>query len=205
MTAAGLKMPPFKLVFSKPSITINNKEVCTTAYALEIKQQDHAAATKVLSKEPFGTLCILPGQVRRMNPSAYANGLKLQNQHIHKYTVPVTGITEAMMVHMKPHLRGIMGVHDVFPTQQTQASGRWNVIVDKALFSLTQNKIEKALPAITAKVATEAMPPAAFAAIPTIQTRTNKTPNMDTSYLQTSTQSFLLIKVASAALDIKRP
>ena len=72
-SSAGLKMPPFKLVFSNPSITINNKTVCTTAYALKIQRQDHAAATKVLSKEPFGTLCILPGQVRRMNPSAYTN------------------------------------------------------------------------------------------------------------------------------------
>ena len=106
---------------------------------------------------------------------------------------------------MKPHLQGITGVHDVFPTQQTQESGRWNVIVDKALFSLTQNKIEKALLAIMAKVATEAMSPAAFATISTIQNRTNKAPNIDTSYLQTSTQSFLSIKVDSEALDIKKP
>ena len=147
-------MPPNKLVFSKPSITTSNSEtVCTKAYALKIQKQDHATATEVLSKEPFGNLRILPGQVRHMNPRAYANGLKLQNQHIHdRYIVPVTGITEAMMLHMQPHLKDIKGVHDVFPTQQTQALGRWNVIVDKALFASTRHEIEKALLAITAKV-----------------------------------------------------
>lgn len=147
-------MPPFKLVFSKPSITTSNSEtVRTKAYALEIRKRDHATATEVLSKEPFGNLRILPGQVRHMNPRAYANGLKLQNQHIHdRYIVLVTGVTEAMMLHMQPHLKDIKGVHDVFPTQQTQALGRWNVIVDKALFASTRHEIEKALLAITAKV-----------------------------------------------------
>ena len=205
--SAGHLMPPFKLVFSTPTITTtNNRTVRTTAYALEIRNQDHAAATKVLSKEPFGNLRILPGQVRRVNPSAYANGLKLQNHHIQNdYIVPVTGITEAMMFHMKPHLQGIPGVRDVFPTRQTQTNGRWNVVVNKALFSSTRDKIEKALPAITAKVAADAMPPAEFAAIPTIPTKKNNAPSIDNLYIQTSAQSFLSINVGSEALDIKSP
>ena len=141
-----------------------------------------------------------------MNPRAYANGLKLQNQHIHdRYIVPVTGITEAMMLHMQPHLKDIKGVHDVFPTQQTQARGRWNVIVDKALFASTRHEIEKALLAITAKVSANVIPPAEFAAIPTIQARTSNAPTLDTSYLQTSARSFSSIEVDSRESDIKKP
>ena len=118
----GYKIPPFQLVFLNPSILTQNKEtVRTKAYSIEIKQQDKAAATKLFQNASLGTLHILPGQMRHAHPPAYKNGLKLQNHIIeNKYIVPVTGITKDMMFYMKPSLQEIKGVHDVFPTQNTQ-------------------------------------------------------------------------------------
>ena len=197
----GLEMPPFRLVFSTPSVITSNKEnVRTKAYSFEIRKRDQAEAFDVLSKEPLGTLRILPRQIKYTNPSAYTNGLKLQNHTIsNNYIIPVTGITREMMFYMRPYFTKIEGVQAVFPTQQTQAIGRWNVIVDKALFISTRAVIRQSLPTILSKVDTKAMPPAGtFSDLPTIPNMPGGTING--SFLTTSTQSFLTIDTASFAL-----
>ena len=107
-----------------------------------------------------------------------------------------------MMVYMRPYLREIKGVHEVFPTQQTSVSGRWNVIVDKALFQATRIAIQQSLPTLLTKVHAEAIPPAGtFADLPTIP-NLNKG-SIDNSFLTTSAQSFLSIDTTSFAPTTK--
>lgn len=194
------KMPPFRMVYSSPNITIDSTKIRSKAYAIEIQRSDAETAIPLLKKTFEGKNQLLLGKLRYTHPKAYANGVKLQNQHLESvYIIPLVSITPDMMYYLRERILEIDSIYDVIPTNRTASLGRFHVLVDRKHFNGIKATLADRMGSFLDDVPDDALPPeGTFYQDPgLLPSHTADSSSGDNSFLSISARSFASLDLNS--------
>jgi hypothetical protein len=118
------------MVYTSPcSNSLAGWEVRWKAYAVEFAQADTAVVLQALKDTFLGTRLFLMAKLRFTHPVAYANALKMQNQHpASVYVLPLLNFTKDSLFYIEDNIRGVDGVIDIVSTQNTDTTGCYNIV-----------------------------------------------------------------------------
>jgi hypothetical protein len=138
-----VKIPNFKMIFSSPSISLNQqRRISTKAYAVEVKQEDQTHMTQILKSLLWDTPIYVPYTMRYKFPEGYAKALQYQTHQItSNRTIVLQHISESAMYYINNHIKAIEGVKDMLPAKDVTISGRHNILVDKNKFQMIRSHL----------------------------------------------------------------
>jgi hypothetical protein len=138
-----IKMPPIRMVYTSPrSNSSAGPEVRSKAYAVEFARADTAVVLRALKDTFSGTRLFLMAKLRFTHPVAYANVLKMQNQHLASvYVLPLLNFTKDSLFYIEDNIRGVDGVIDIVSTRNTDTTGRYNILISKSSFKSAKAEI----------------------------------------------------------------
>jgi hypothetical protein len=86
---------------------------------------------KMLKQAPNKAHMYVKNELRKENPEAYANTIRIQNQYITKVkTIILVGTTRLRMSDLRPLLLGGQHIHYVAATTKLKTIGRWDILTD---------------------------------------------------------------------------
>jgi hypothetical protein len=195
----NFKVPPIRLVYTSPrSNSSGGNEVRSKAYAVEFARADAAVVLRALKDTFTGTRQFLMAKLRFTHPIAYANALKLQNQHLASvYVLPLLNLTDDAIWYIEGKIKAVEGVTDIVPTRNSDTTGRFNILIKKSSFKAAKVIISTAFEQWYQEVPADVRPPPdAFSGSPRIGTQGSD----DES---TGEQSFLSMSALSfASMDM---
>ena len=193
------KLPPIRLIYSSPrSSPSGGKEVRSKGYAVEFARADAAVVLRALKDTFAGTRLFLMAKLRYTHPIAYANALKLQNQHLAAvYVLPLLNVTEEALFYFEAQIKDVEGVTDIVPTRHSDTTGRFNILINKSHFKSAKAEIVQSFDHWYNEVPSSSRPhEEAFSGLPRIGTQ-----GADDE--STGEQSFLSLSAASfASMDM---
>ena len=184
----------FKLVAQRFKLKHNNTQCNTDAFGIQCMRIDAHAVDKQLRETYKDTNTYVKNKLRKENPRAYMNALRLQNKYMTKVkTVILVGITRAMMTELRPLLLAELNIDHVAGTKKLDSLGRWDILTEAQHRKTVIDTLEEKLPAWLVASATNEEKPPHFPE-PGIQTRTTnareESSQGDISYLSSSAGSY---------------
>ena len=142
------EVPRFTLVAQ--NITANkNNDLRNRARAYDIRcdYRDAPRLTKMLQSDTFTQDPVyMPYYMRKMNPTAFTNALRLQNEiHCNAYVIKATGISTATMDFLWQQIATEAGMMEIVPTVHHQQKGEWKILVHKDQFNQMHTKLNQLL------------------------------------------------------------
>ncbi|KAI2503137.1 hypothetical protein MHU86_11328 [Fragilaria crotonensis] len=143
------KVPRFELVFTTPSISINNQTVQTKAFAIETERSTSTELMKILKLAYKDTKAFVPFQMKQKNPEAYQR-IVLQNSKLMagNHIIVLNNIGPDVMYYLKDHILAIKGIKDVAPAPSYIKDGKYRVQVQKTEFQSARKTLMKELPSL---------------------------------------------------------
>ena len=141
------KIPPFRLVFSKPQYRHEGFYTSTKAYSIETEKSNGPALTDIMKQAFRDSLDFVPFKMRNKNPQAFVNRIQQQSSEIaNNYTIILQNIGTQAMFYLSDHIYSIDGVLDIMPSKTVDTNGNFRVLVKKSDFRSVRKVLTRHIP-----------------------------------------------------------
>ena len=184
----------FKLVAQRFKLKHNNNQCNADAFGVQCMRIDAQAVDKQLRETYKEANTYVKNKLRKENPRAYTNALRIQNKYMTKVkTVILVGITRNMMSEIRPLLLAHVNIDHVATTKKLDSIGRWDILTEDQHRKTVIDMIEEKLPQWIATMESTEETPNNFPT-PGLQIRAENSREIssqgDVSYLSSSAGSY---------------
>jgi hypothetical protein len=129
----------FKLVAQRFKLRHNGTTCNADAYGVQCMRIDAQQVDKLLKITYGDTHTYVKNKLRKKDPKAYLNALRLQNKYVATVkTILLVGVTRKTMKDLRPILLSDTNIHHVSSTHKSDSIGRWDIITNETNMARSQ-------------------------------------------------------------------